>query len=241
MTLTKQPRVHPAFRQAAIFKELSEDDLAQAAAAFKRRDYGRGEHLFLEGAEARTYYLIAEGQVTIQQTSADGIDVTVHVLGPGEIAGALPTLALGTYPAAAEALSEVVAYSIAASDFDRLLIAHPTVAANLLRFAAAVIQSSHRRIREMATERVERRIARTLARLAAQVGSPVGSSVQIDTPLSRQDLAEMTGTTVYTVSRTLKEWDRQGIIRAEREKVTILDPHALTVISEDLPIKPAKP
>ena len=87
----------------------------------------------------------------------------------------------------------------------------------------------------MATERVEQRIARTLARLANQIGRQTETGILIDAPLTRQDLAEMTGTTLFTVSRTLKAWERDGILEVGREKVTIADPHRLVVLGEDLP------
>jgi CRP-like cAMP-binding protein len=91
------------------------------------------------------------------------------------------------------------------------------------------------RYRELATEKVERRIARTLLRLAAQSGRRVAEGVLIDIPLTRQDIAQMTGTTLFTVSRTLSEWERQGLLSVGRERVVIREPHALVKIAEDLP------
>lgn len=91
------------------------------------------------------------------------------------------------------------------------------------------------KIRELATERVERRIARALCRLSGQLGRKQGDHIHLDFPLSQQDLAEMTGTTVYTVSRTLNEWGRQGILEHGREHIVILAPHKLIAIGEDLP------
>lgn len=82
---------------------------------------------------------------------------------------------------------------------------------------------------------MERRLARAISRLGSQLGRGVPDGVLIDTPLSRQDLAEMTGTTLYTVSRILNEWQRHNIVRAGREQVVITDAHALTTIGEDLP------
>jgi CRP/FNR family transcriptional regulator, nitrogen oxide reductase regulator len=78
-------------------------------------------------------------------------------------------------------------------------------------------------------------IARTLLRLARQTGRKVKEGVLLDLPISRQDLAEMTGTTLYTVSRTLSQWETQGLIRSGREKIVILFPHGLVSIAEDLP------
>jgi CRP-like cAMP-binding protein len=85
------------------------------------------------------------------------------------------------------------------------------------------------------TERVERRIARALLRLAHHAGRRVETGVEIDFPLSRQDLAQMTGTTLFTVSRTLSAWQGDGLILTRRRRVTIRQPHRLVRIAEDLP------
>ena len=105
----------------------------------------------------------------------------------------------------------------------------------MLRFATRVVQTSHNKIRELSTERVERRIARALSRLASQLGRQTEEGILLDFPLSRQDLAEMTGTTVFTVSRTLKAWERLEILQLGRERIVIAAPHELITIGEDLP------
>jgi CRP-like cAMP-binding protein len=78
-------------------------------------------------------------------------------------------------------------------------------------------------------------VARALLRLARQAGQRAEDGVLIGLPLSREDLAEMTGTTLYTVSRILSHWEQQGFVEAGRERVLIHHPHALVAIAEDLP------
>jgi CRP-like cAMP-binding protein len=224
-----------AFLGAKVFKDLPHEGLIDVTECFKRREFERGDILFIEGQPARTYFIVGEGQVKVFQSSADGLEVILHMLGPGELVGAFPTLGEGAYPASAQAFTDLVAYSISSEAFDAVLDDYPLIAVNLLRFATRVLHASHEKLREMATERVEQRIARTLARLANQIGRPTGKGILIDAPLTRQDLAEMTGTTVFTVSRTLKSWEREGILEVGREKVTIIDPHRLVVLGEDLP------
>ncbi|MEW6566568.1 MAG: Crp/Fnr family transcriptional regulator [Chloroflexota bacterium] len=227
--------LHPAFAQASVFADLTSDELAAVAAHFHPRRFQRDQALVLEGDPAEVYYLLGEGQVKITQTSAEGFEVILHLLGPGELVGALPNLQDSTYPATAIALTDLLALAISLADFEGILQRHPPVAIRLLHFAAERLRASHARLRELATERVERRIARTLSRLAAQIGRRTEQGIVLDAPLSRQDLAELTGTTLFTVSRTLKEWERRGILIAGREQVTILNTHALAAIGEDLP------
>ena len=224
-----------AFHKAELFRGVPENDLTDIARHFKRTKYDENETILLQGAPAEAFYLVAEGKVKVVQTSVEGLEVLLHVFEPGGVIGALPTVGEDTYPATAVALEPVTLYFITAEDFDELLLQHSRVSRNLLKFATRMLQSAHRRLREMATERVERRIARTLARLAQQLGEAEEGMIKIDAPLSRQDLADMSGTTLYTVSRTLKAWERQGIVQAQRKQIDILRPHELITIGEDLP------
>lgn len=218
-----------------LFSSLDESVLAALASRLRRHDHPPQALLFLEGQPASIYYLIGRGKVKITQTSPDGEEVILHVAEPGQLIGALPTLGEGGYPASAETLEEGVTFSIEAGDFESVMHTHPEVMRRLLTFATQQLQVSHRRLRELATERVERRIARTLTRLASQLGRKQGTAIEIDAPLSRQDLAEMSGTTLYTVSRTIKRWQSEGLVRSGRQKIVILNPHGLVTIAEDLP------
>ncbi len=117
----------------------------------------------------------------------------------------------------------------------RLMERFPPLARNAMRHMSARMQEMQNRVRELSTERVERRIANTLLRLANQTGVKSPAGVLINVALTRQDIAEMTGTTLYTVSRTLSRWEQEGIVESGRERVLIRAPHALVTIAEDLP------
>ena len=234
--LTERVRaIHPAFARARIFDGLAGPDLERLSAWFHPRRFPPDATLLHEGDPATAYYLLAEGQVKILQSTAEGDEVILHLMEPGDLVGALPNLGERTCPASAVALTEVLAFAIDPERFEVVLEQHPRVAVNLLHFAAARLQAAHTRLRELATERVERRIARTLCRLAAQIGRRTPQGVELAAPLSRRDLAEMSGTTLYTVSRTLKAWERQGLLRAGRERITVLNTHGLVALADDLP------
>jgi CRP-like cAMP-binding protein len=97
------------------------------------------------------------------------------------------------------------------------------------------LQEFQGQIRTLSTERVERRLARVLLRLVCQVGRKIEDGVLIDLSVTRQDLAEMSGTTLYTVSRILSQWERQGLVDSGRERVVIRNPHGLVMVAEDVP------
>jgi CRP-like cAMP-binding protein len=100
---------------------------------------------------------------------------------------------------------------------------------------AGQIREFQNRVRDLSTKRVETRIARTILRLARQSGKQIAEGVLIDLPLSRQDLAEMSGTTLYTASRVIREWEKQELVQSQRQRIVIRYPHGLVIIAEDLP------
>ncbi|MEA4906403.1 MAG: Crp/Fnr family transcriptional regulator, partial [Anaerolineaceae bacterium] len=114
----------------------------------------------------------------------------------------------------------------------------PRLALNATKVLAGHVREFQNRYRELATERVERRLARNVLRLAGQTGRKTEEGILLDLPLTRQDLAEMSGTTLFTVSRILSRWEDQGLVLTGRERLVIRVPHSLVSIAEDLPDRP---
>jgi CRP-like cAMP-binding protein len=161
--------------------------------------------------------------------------VILRYLSPGEAFAVIAVLSNIPYPVSASAVEQAAVLCWGKQCMLGLMESYPRLAINSLSILANHIQEFQDRFRELATERVERRIARSLLRLAKQTGRKVDRGVLIDFPLTRQDLAEMTGTTLYTVSRTLSQWEKDGIVSSRREQVTLLAPHQLVVIAEEMP------
>ncbi|MHC2821873.1 CRP-like cAMP-binding protein [Bradyrhizobium huanghuaihaiense] len=97
------------------------------------------------------------------------------------------------------------------------------------------MQESHTRILEMSTQQVEQRIAHALLRLAKQSGKKLDQGIEIDFPISRQDIAQMTGTTLHTVSRILSGWESQGLVESGRQRIILREPHKIVVLAERTP------
>ena len=97
------------------------------------------------------------------------------------------------------------------------------------------LQETHTRVIEMSTQQVEQRVANALLRLARQSGHKVEHGVEIDFPISRQDIAQMTGTTLHTVSRILSGWESRGLVESGRQRIVLREPHKLLVLAEDNP------
>ena len=114
----------------------------------------------------------------------------------------------------------------------RWLHQYPNIAINLLGIILERMDDVQHRYLEICTERVDQRIARSLLRLMRRAGSKTGFGIQIDMPLSRRNIADYSGTTVYTVSRTLSAWEKNGWIKSGREQIVVTDPHALVQFAE---------
>ena len=139
------------------------------------------------------------------------------------------------YPATAVAAVDSVSLAWPSAAWPRLVAQHPALAANTLQTVGQRLQEAHTRVIEMTTEEVERRIAHALLRLLKQAGRKVERGIEIDFPISRQDVAEMTGTTLHTVSRVLSAWEQQGLVESGRQRIVVRDPHRLFGIAEGPP------
>ena len=220
---------------SGFFKGLPEAALKDVVAVARRVTFRQAQYLFRLGDRADAVYLLLSGRARMLQSSAEGQSVALRVLGPGELLGLVAALGEEHYPASAQAQQLCTAARWSGSVLWPLVEQHPSVATAALKMALARLRQMQEQYRELATERVEQRIARALVRLVRQAGKRVDEGVRIDMPLTRQDLAEMTGTTLYTVSRTLTAWADEGVLMSKRSEITILRPHALVARAEDLP------
>jgi CRP/FNR family transcriptional regulator, nitrogen oxide reductase regulator len=216
------------------FAGLTGDELDDVLRGATARRYAKGAAVFEQGAAADCFYVLIDGRLKVVQVTPAGHQIVVRFVNPGELFGIAAAIGRHDYPATALAATESVALAWAMADWPRLVERYPAIAGNALRSVGARLQESHTRIREMSTERIERRIAHALLRLAQQAGQRTDAGVAIAFPISRQDIAEMTATTLHTVSRVMSAWEQDGIVEGGRQRVVIRDPHALVQIAEDL-------
>ncbi len=230
-----EARERAVLRGVDLFAELDDRALEEVLRAAHRRRVGKGDTVFRQGEEAQSFYVLVDGHLKVTQVTPEGQQVVVRFMGPGEMFGCVAVFGGRRYPGTATAVenSRLIGWTKGATQ--HLMERHPRIAINTLGTVGGRLQESQARVRELSTERVERRIAHVLLRLAEQAGKPVGSGIRIDFPISRQDVAEMTGTTLHTVSRTLSAWEEQGIVEGGRQKITICRPDVLAAIAEERP------
>lgn len=213
---------------APYFASLSREEIAGIDQRMHVRGYVAGELIYRSGEPATHLFILATGRVKVLRPSLQGGDVLVDVITPGALFGSVAALGDSIYPDTAEALTVGCALRISASDFRQVLRQHASVALAVLDDVAARLEDAHRSVRRLSGGTVEQRVAATLLTLASKLGEPRGDTVLIQLPLSRADLAAMTGTTTESVSRTLSDLRRRGVIDTGRRWTAITDRAALT-------------
>lgn len=204
------------------------DTLLKEARAVR---HPKNSHVFEQGREAHSFFVLLHGHVRAEKATPDGGRIVVRYISAGEVFGVAEAIGLKHYPATAVAAVDSVSLAWPSSAWSRLVAQHPPLAANTLKTVGDRLQQAHTRIVEMTTDEVERRIARALLQLVDQAGRKVEGGIEIDFPISRQDVAKMTGTTLHTVSRILSAWEQQGLVAGGRQRITVRDPIRLSEIS----------
>jgi len=215
-----------------IFAGLSADDLDAVLRDARSVRYPKGSAVFDQGAEALSFFVLLHGHLRVEKTTPQGQQIVVRYVSAGELFGVAQAMALKHYPATAIAAVDSVALSWPSTLWPQLIAKFPALAAGALQTVGSRLQDTQARVLEMSSEQVEQRVAHALLRLAKQAGRKVEHGVEIDFPISRQDVAEMTGTTLHTVSRILSAWEQQGLVEGGRQRIVLRDPHKLFGLAE---------
>jgi CRP-like cAMP-binding protein len=225
-------------RQCEFLKDLTIEESQAFLNAGREVKAVTGSFLLHQDDPATLFYILLQGTVRLTQLTPEGHQVIIHHVRPGQGIGIIVVLSHQPYPVSAEIIDDVVLRAWDGDTAQQFMRQIPQLAINGIALVAHRFVMLQDQYRELATERVERRVAHAILRLVRQVGKKVNAGILLDLPLSRQDLAEMTGTTLYTTSRILSQWEKAGWIETGRQKVILIKPHALVTIAEDLPNLP---
>jgi len=201
---------------------------------FRPRQLGRDETVFFEGDPAEVLYVVGSGKIKLLKHSDAGKDIVLEVVAAGDTFGELGILDGGVYPVSAQAMEQGMVWGIRRSDYLNLLRQYPALGLAVAQSLGKRLRDAYEMMLSLAVERVERRIARVLLKLAAATGQRTKEGILIGTPLTRQDIADMTGTTVETAIRVMSRFSKRGIIRSRRGRVVLAEPHQLVVIAEEV-------
>ena len=218
-----------------LFAGLSAADLDTILSEARSVRFAKNSAVFEQGEEAHSFFVLLHGHVRASKATPAGEQVVVRYVATGETFGVARAIGLLRYPATATAVDDSVVLTWPSAMWPRLVEKFPALAANTLQTVGARLQETHTRVVEISTQQVEQRVAHALLRLANQSGRKVENGIEIDFPISRQDIAQMTGTTLHSVSRILSAWEERGLVEGGRQRIVLREPHKLFMLAEESP------
>ena len=214
-------------KQTPILSPLSDEELEGLAKLAHRRNLNDGEFLFWEGDLPQWFYIVEQGKVKVVKQSASGKEFIISLFTPGEMVGEVAVFQGKPYPASAQAMGQTTVLGISSHDLLDFLGQNPAVSLKIMAVLGERLRQAHARLRDLAGERVEQRIASLLLMLASKLGAEL--------PFTRQEIAEMAGTTTETAIRVLSRLGKGHIVASRRGRITILDESRLRLLSEGPP------
>lgn len=224
--------IEDSFRRSEFLLGITESHAVDILHRGSRIRLKAGEILFYQGDPAYQCFLVLNGRLKLTKLHEQGKEAILRYIGPGEITAIISVLKEKDYPVTAESIGPTEAVAWDKQIMEQLMIEYPPLALNMLRCTINRLDELQNRYLEICAEQVEQRIARALLRIMKQSGHREADGIRIDFPLSRQELADYTGTTIFTVSRILSAWEKKSWIKSRREQITVSDPHSLVLFSE---------
>jgi CRP/FNR family transcriptional regulator len=214
-------------RVTPVYKRLSVADRRKVAEAASVRRYDKGAIIFEQDAPSDAFYTIASGRVKIFRMLPSGKDLILEVFGAGDPLGAVAAYDGRPFPASAQAIEETTCLLIPRAAFFRLLEEHPSLVRGLMLGMTVRLVELTNRLAELSGARIESRLARLFLKLAREMGRQERGGMFIPLALSRQELADMTGTTIETCIRIMSRWGKQHVVLTEKDGFVVLDRGAL--------------
>jgi CRP/FNR family transcriptional regulator len=220
-----------AFRSIPLLASLRPDDRAAVEPLCRLHAYEKGETIFMEGAPADRIYFVVEGRVKIVK-AAGARDLILEILGSGEPVGAVAAFERRPFPASAVASEPSTLLSIPEREFFQLIESRPEITRHLLSGLTMRLMMLNKRMADM-TGTVEHRAARLFLTLAARMGTPRGGATFIALPLSRQELADLLGTTLETAIRLMSRWQKEQMVLTQPDGFVVPGLEALRAMGEE--------
>ena len=225
-------RILSAIRSLPVFRGVPAEDQRKLAAIASIRDYGRGDVVWKEGDPADFLTILVHGRIKIVRHAEAG-DVILEIFGTGEPVGAIAVYNYMPYPASAVCLEPVSLLRLPRRDYFELLDRNPDFARAVIRELTKIVVALTRKLEEMRGQRVETRIAQLFLTLAERMGETTKAGIEIKIHLSRQEIADMVGTTVESAIRVLSRWGREKVLITGENRFLIPSRERLLEVSEE--------
>ncbi len=219
-------------KKSGFFSSLADAVLREISQIFVEEKYQRDDYVFFEGDSPEWFHVVKEGKVKLVKHSDSGKDIILQVFAPGDMFGEVAVFDRKPYAASAQAMEPSTILKLSSKEFLLFFGRHPFVATEMIMELGRQLREAHSTIKSLAVDRVEQRIASILLKLADKMGSPENGGIRLNLALTRQDLADMAGTTVETTIRIMSRFTKSRIIKPVNGKILILNPETLRQISE---------
>lgn len=219
--LARDVQSSSGIQNAAIFEGLSPEELNLVISRASVRAVPKGVFLFRQGEPASKMFLLESGRVRMHEITADGRELLIRFVRPGEVFGDKAATTGADYGASARTDTPVRTRAWTTETIVVLLEEVPQLAINLFAIATRYLHYSRERYRMLATAPVERRIHWAVTELARNFGSAQGNATAITGRALQQDIADLGVTTIYTVSRVLRGYEQRGILTWKRGRIVL--------------------
>ncbi len=213
------------------FSRLGRPQIREILDQAVSRRYDEGITIFREGDEAERFYLLLDGYVRVIRTTPTGEQIIALHISPGQLFGIAPALRRATYPATTVAAAETLVLSWPVRLWAVFAETYDGFATENYRTVGERLGEIQAKMSELATQAVEQRVAAALLRMVNQSGRKSAEGIEIAFPITRQNISEMTGTTLHTVSRLLSAWEKDGVVKSTRKHIVVTAPHRLMLLS----------
>jgi CRP/FNR family transcriptional regulator len=215
--------VEDLLRTTPVLRRLGDEDRRRLAEVARAETYARGDVIFREGDPPDFFFTIHSGRVKVFKTTPAGKDIILEVFGPGDPFGAVAVYERRPFPATAAAVADTTCVLVPRQVFFALIEQHPSLVRGLLLGLTHRLIELTNRLTELSGGKVEPRFARLFLKLAEDKGTPGRGGIFVPVVFSRQELADMTGTTIETCIRIMSRWGKQGIVATEKDGFVVLD------------------
>ena len=212
-----------------LLSGFSVSERTEILSAARTREFDRGEVLFFEGDPVEEVLLLLSGCIKTTKFGKSGTVAILGLVAPGDALGAAGLISTGQYTTTAEPVRRCRGLVWRAATFRAFLERSPRLYRNMVQIHFIYLRELEERFHEMATEMVSRRVARQLARLHDLFGSNNNPG---EICLSQEELAQMTGTTLFSISRLFTEWEARGLVVARRHSITVRSVDSLRAIAK---------
>lgn len=213
--------ISETLKKSIVFSSLTPREITAISTFFEQLDFKKNENIFHEGDPSDWFCLVARGEIKIIKHTVMGKDIILEIVSPGDIFGGVAVLDHRPFPATAQAMESATVIRISRQNLLRIMEEYPILKLEVVKYFSDKLRNAHEMLKNLATERVEKRIAFLLLKLSEKAGVSDKGFKKINFPLTRQEIAEMVGTTVETCIRTTSKFQKQGMIKSSNNRIMI--------------------